>query len=163
MSTSRPSFPRNLCIRLSTFSALSVVLFYLIVQPASTPEPFSEPFHHGLEEETVTNGVSSKCSPRDWSAGTWKRKENPVVVVKPDDVYAASGFKGCASNREMPWHLSNGNPQEFAWRGNVSAYDWVPSAVCDDMRDHFEESLVVDLVERGGWLLIGVFFFVSKK
>ncbi|KIO16676.1 hypothetical protein M407DRAFT_57265, partial [Tulasnella calospora MUT 4182] len=76
-------------------------------------------------------------------------------VTKSDDVYAASGFDGCASNREVGWHLSSDHPDYFPWRGNVSAYDWVPPKSCDDMQNDFRESLVVDLVERGGWLLIG--------
>ncbi|KAG8998121.1 hypothetical protein FRB90_012359 [Tulasnella sp. 427] len=138
-----------LCIRLSAFAAVSLALFYFIIKPSSVSRPWKS-----RPGGTVPSG-SAKCSPKDWSAGMWIRKESPVVVSKPDDVYAASGFKGCASNREVPWHLANDHPDDLPWRGNISAYDWVPASACNDMETNFQESMVIDLVEKGGWLLIG--------
>ncbi|KAG8900487.1 hypothetical protein FRC01_010119 [Tulasnella sp. 417] len=141
------------------FALVSLLLLYLITKPASV----STTQWKDSWGETVTDEQSQqppapaggKCSPADWSAGAWRRKNNATVVAKSDDVYAASGFDGCVSNREVGWHLSSDHPEHFSWRGNVSAYEWVPAATCDDMKNDFRDSLVVDLVERGGWLLIG--------
>lgn len=133
------------------FALVSLVLLFFVTQSPSIPTPWRV-----SSGEAVAVAVGSrKCSPADWSAGTWRRKENPMEVTKSDDVYAASGFHGCASNREVGWHLSNDHPEYFPWRGNVSAHAWVPPETCDDMPNDFRELLVVDLVERGGWLLIG--------
>jgi len=70
----------------------------------------------------------------------------------------SSGFLGCASNREYGWHLGTewDDNTEFPrrwWRGNVSAYDWVPG--CERYGRADRETWVTRLVEDGGWLILG--------
>ncbi|KAG8983831.1 hypothetical protein FRB94_008686 [Tulasnella sp. JGI-2019a] len=95
------------------------------------------------------------CSPEDWAGGSWQEKSHPVVVHTPDDAFPASGFLGCASNREVEWHLSRDHPEYNDWRGNVSRWDWQGAGRCSADVPNDRETMVIDLVENGGWLLIG--------
>ncbi|KAG8885058.1 hypothetical protein FRB98_002017 [Tulasnella sp. 332] len=95
------------------------------------------------------------CSPKDWSAGSWRPKSDPVVVRSPEDGIPASGFLGCASNREIAWHLGTDHPDLYDWRGNVSRWDWEGAGRCAADVPNDREAMVIDLVENGGWLLIG--------
>ncbi|KAG9047735.1 hypothetical protein FS837_001632 [Tulasnella sp. UAMH 9824] len=133
------------------FAFVSLTLLYFIT-PSTTR--VSNQWDASLEEP-VAEVPLGKCSPADWSAGAWRRKENAMRVTKSEDVYAVSGFSGCASRHEDGFNLAGDQPDYFAWRGNVSAYEWIPPHNCDDVLDDYRESLVVDLVEKGGWLLIG--------
>ncbi|KAG8969055.1 hypothetical protein FRC03_004729 [Tulasnella sp. 419] len=138
-----PHLTRIICI----FSFVFLLLFIYIWQKPT--------FRHTPNlDSSFPPFIDGKCSPEAWSAGKWERKEDPPQVVEPEDVYKASGFLGCASSREIQWHLSNDHPNEMNWRGNVSAYDWVPPSTCGDIPDD-REMIVKDLVEQGGWLLIG--------
>lgn len=98
------------------------------------------------------------CRPRDYIAGHWSRRRDAREVWTEQDAVQSSGFLGCASNREYGWHLGTewDDNTEFPrrwWRGNVSAYDWVPG--CARYRRADRETWVTRLVEEGGWLILG--------
>ena len=69
------------------------------------------------------------------------------------DVLAFGGFEGCASDREYKWHLGADDDQLGRFP-EVAAYDWTPAPSCN-VRQFQREAFVKDLVEQGGWLLIG--------
>jgi hypothetical protein len=123
-----------------------IIIFALLIytwqRPVSLPT-IQNPF-----------GSSKVCTPAEWSAGRWERRQKPLSIIQEEDVYPASGFQGCASSREVGWHLSSDHPDEFPWRGNVSAYDWIPGSSCEDIPED-NVAIVKSLVEEGGWLLIG--------
>ena len=128
------------------FAVISIIFFLYLWRWPTTPA-FIPKIRTGNDQ----------CTPEEWSSGRWERRPNPPQVHKPEDVYAASGFKGCASNREVEWHLANDHPDDYNWRGNVSSYEWVPGSACGDIPDD-REAIVKSLVEQGGWLLIGGMF-----
>ena len=71
------------------------------------------------------------------------------------DAIAFGGFQGCAADREFFWHLASDRPEQWENRFPM-AYDylWSPGDGCD-LRPLDREALVRDLVEKGGWMLIG--------
>lgn len=139
----------GLPIKLGLFSLCSFILFFAFsaAPPLLKPKPTST-------FQPYDNLFSPSCTPEDWSSGSWVKKSEPKQVLKADDVYEASGFLGCASNREVGWHLSSDHENELPWRGNVSAYEWRPAPHCK-VPNNYRDSLLTDLVQKGGWLLIG--------
>lgn len=150
---SHPSAVMRLVIVLGLF--FLVLTFFAWSNPSymSTSAIFSS------SSSTTTSRQSDfavhGCSPEDWASGSWQEKRDPVVVRTPEDGFAASGFLGCASNREVGWHLSTDHADLFDWRGNVSRWDWQGAGRCAVEVPNNRETMVIDLVENGGWLLIG--------
>lgn len=121
-------------------------------------------FHSDVEEgKKPWSQISDlNCAPEQYSAGYWRRRPQSLLrpMLTPEDVYPISGFQGCASSREVDWHLAkNWYDEEEVWvrpwRGNVSAYDWIPGSGCEAYSKPTQQQLVTQLVERGGWLIIG--------
>lgn len=99
----------------------------------------------------------SQCTPEQWAAGQWTRRTPPRThkqnASSVAEVLEFEGFQGCASDREYKWHLAADDDQ-FDRFPEVAAYEWTPPSSCN-VRDLDREALVADLVEKGGWLLIG--------
>jgi len=71
------------------------------------------------------------------------------------DAIAFAGFEGCAADREFFWHLGADHPELWENRYPMAFdYDWSPAEDCK-IRPFNREALVADLVQKGGWLLIG--------
>ncbi|KAH9942482.1 uncharacterized protein BXZ73DRAFT_88044 [Epithele typhae] len=70
------------------------------------------------------------------------------------DAYAMLGLQGCASSREVYWHLGANSETRFDRFPGVSSWRWEPPQECMAEEASAEE-LVKHLVEHGGWLLIG--------
>lgn len=168
-----------------TFSALTFVsLFLLTCILATTPiigyitrhpfftqythhddQVFFQALHSDGEEGKPSNQISDLkefCSPENYSEGYWLRRPESLLrpMLTPEDVYPISGFQGCASSREVNWHLAkewqdDEEARSRPWRGNVSAYDWIPGSGCESYSKPTQEQLVAQLVERGGWLILG--------
>ena len=103
------------------------------------------------------------CTPEDWSAGTWKRKQPVfpnanVTLKKPEDIYELNGLGGCAADREIWWHLGVDHEELWDRFPDAMAYEWIPGEKCAGVRPLTGEDLVRDLVERGGWLVLGGMF-----
>lgn len=97
------------------------------------------------------------CSPQAWSAGQWVSKPPPTTntnFTKPQDAYEFLGLEGCASSREHWWHLAADKPELYNRFPGVASWRWSPSDDCA-VRDLDASAIVKDLVEQGGWLLIG--------
>lgn len=136
-------------------NALLVICAIVLFLSIASWQPDTSSFHIRFDRSAQKVTAGERCSPQAWSNGGWVRKPDAKQMIEADDVYEISGFLGCGSNRDVLWHLGNGDPKQFGWRGNVSAYDWAPGAGCPKMPSSWREDLVVDLVENGGWLLIG--------
>ena len=101
---------------------------------------------------------TGKCSAEAYAAGSWKPANKFPQGTKMNesvDAIAFGGFEGCAADREFFWHLGSDRPEQWENRFPM-AYDhvWSPSKECD-IRPLDRDALVTDLVEKGGWLLIG--------
>ncbi|KAH6906538.1 hypothetical protein BKA70DRAFT_1372481 [Coprinopsis sp. MPI-PUGE-AT-0042] len=140
---------------------------------------------------TLTFPLSSqaKCSPEDYSNGTWVYRPyttrpqqlsrtnlldagDAIHPPGPNDTQAMSQYsdalkfaryEGCASSREYWWHLG-ADPKEMWDRfPGVAEWEWVPGKRCragsgrwgDGLREWDTQEVIKELVEGGGWLLIG--------
>lgn len=98
----------------------------------------------------------SECTPQDWASGQWTRRvpaRTKQNVTSRADVLEFEGFEGCASDREYSWHLAADEDQWDRFP-EVAAYQWTPPSSCN-VRQFEREAFVRDLVEKGGWLLLG--------
>jgi hypothetical protein len=68
-----------------------------------------------------------------------------------------SGFSGCASSREFYWHLAADNEDQWDRFPAAQSYKWEvgKDEGCKGLRELNQEDMVRDLVEQGGWLLVG--------
>ncbi|KAI1785474.1 hypothetical protein LXA43DRAFT_976214 [Ganoderma leucocontextum] len=97
------------------------------------------------------------CPPLSWAAGQWVSKPPPTTrtnLTKPQDAYEFLGLQGCASSREHWWHLAADKPELYDRFPAVASWEWSPPSDCA-VRDLDPSAIVKDLVEQGGWLLIG--------
>ena len=133
------------------FSVLYVVRFFRYL-----PEP--------LSTFPALRRTRSSCAPRDWAAGKWVPKPPPTNrtdFIKEEDALEFLGFQGCASTREFYWHLGSANSQLFDRFPGVASWKWQPAPECD-IDEPDSAMLVKDLVEQGGWLLVGGEFSVAR-
>ncbi|KAH9941120.1 uncharacterized protein BXZ73DRAFT_88307 [Epithele typhae] len=70
------------------------------------------------------------------------------------DAYAMMGLEGCASSREVFWHLGADNEGRWDRFPGVASWRWEPPSGCT-AEEASAGVLVRHLVEKGGWLLIG--------
>ena len=99
----------------------------------------------------------ASCPPRDWAAGQWVPKPPPTNrtrLSRPEDAYEFLGLEGCASSREVFWHLAADAERLYDRFPGVASWAWQPPASCA-IRALDPAVLVKDLVEHGGWFLIG--------
>lgn len=98
-----------------------------------------------------------QCPPDLWASGQWAHRNPPRTdiqnVTSVADVLALEGFQGCASDREYKWHITADEDQWDRFP-DVASYEWTPPTNCNVR--HFERQQVIrDMVEKGGWLLLG--------
>lgn len=119
--------------------------------------PYSTSLGSSLVVPSVLDSTrqSAPCSPSLWSAGQWKPIEprSSSTVQSVADILTLEGFQGCASDREYKWHIAADDDQWDRFP-DVASYVWTPPDECN-VRPLNPEALVKDLVEKGGWLLIG--------
>ncbi|KAG6375609.1 hypothetical protein JVT61DRAFT_3175 [Boletus reticuloceps] len=98
----------------------------------------------------------SACSPEAWSSGYWTHSPNTDLsaLTSPDQVFAFNGLEGCAADREYYWHLGVDHEELFDRFPAVASYKWQPSSQCD-VRPLNGAAIVKDMVEQGGWLVLG--------
>lgn len=81
-----------------------------------------------------------------------------------EDALRIAGFEGCASSREVDWHLAVDDVGKWDRFPDVSSWEWVPGEGCEALRSFDPVALVRELVEGGGWLLVGgMSFFIIIK
>ncbi|TRM70243.1 hypothetical protein BD626DRAFT_625468 [Schizophyllum amplum] len=143
---------RSLSAKLIALGAVFtfVVLGYIFTIGTSTTITLPEfPFF------TETR-VRSTCTPEAYARGSWeyRPRTNKTAMTNKDEALEFAGFQGCASSREYYWHLAADNEEQWDRFPDAFNYEWVPSDECS-VRDFKPEELLKDLVEKGGWLLIG--------
>ncbi|GAA5901679.1 hypothetical protein JCM8208_001576 [Rhodotorula glutinis] len=105
------------------------------------------------------------CTAAEWSSGAWVPKDPPLTPnATRVDVLAASGFKGVTQSWFKPaWflHTKPGDWLEmgedgYRWRAAQWRWEAGGRDVCRDEVGPTEgEALLRELVERGGWLIVG--------
>ncbi|KAJ3505727.1 hypothetical protein NLJ89_g7266 [Agrocybe chaxingu] len=97
------------------------------------------------------------CTPQAYSDGTWvyHPRTNATKMTDPKDAHAFSGFEACASSREYFWHLASDREDQWDRFPKAQSWQWVPGRGCEDMRPLDPAALVKDMVEDGGWYLVG--------
>lgn len=101
--------------------------------------------------------VRGSCPPQAWNDGTWeysKPHTNLTSLTRKEDVMEFVPFEGCASDREYWWHLASEEETQWNRWPSVASYLWQPSDECD-ARPLDGAAMVKDMVEQGGWLLLG--------
>ena len=101
---------------------------------------------------------TGKCPPDVYAAGSWQpaHKFPPGTKMKTSsDAIAFGGFEGCAADRGFFWHLASDKPDQWENRFPMAQdHVWSTPDECD-IRPLQRDELVADLVQKGGWLLIG--------
>lgn len=72
-----------------------------------------------------------------------------------------SGFEKCASSREYFWHLGADDEAQYDRFPGAQSWEWIPGSGCEEMQPLNAETLVRNLVEDGGWYLVGGEFLFS--
>ncbi|PCH35913.1 hypothetical protein WOLCODRAFT_107936 [Wolfiporia cocos MD-104 SS10] len=143
-------------LQLAALAALALAAYVLYTTPL-----LSHPLR-ALAALAPQPRVRASCPPRAYANGSWvPRATVPVSTARadlrmhaPEDALAFAGFDGCASSREFWWHLAADKESLWDRFPGVTSWEWMPAEDCD-LRPFSAAALVKDLVETGGWLLIG--------
>ena len=140
MFTLRISLSRRLIILTTTFF-FTLYTFYSIA-PSLKFSSFS---------------LLHSCSPLDYSEGQWvySPHTSKMNMTQQEDALEFSGFSGCASSREFFWHLASDREEQWDRFPAAQSWKWVPGENCTGLRPLDARHLVKDLVEDGGWYLVG--------
>lgn len=92
------------------------------------------------------------CTAEDWSSGRWKPRK-PLKGSATNGVFGQLGFEGCASGIDVEGHLGLNSDGSNPLPGRAN-FEWVPGKGCR-VRKFKKERLVRQLVEIGGWFLVG--------
>ncbi|THH12694.1 hypothetical protein EW146_g7457 [Bondarzewia mesenterica] len=103
--------------------------------------------------------VRASCTPEAWSQGNWSYRPHfpnaNLTLTDRTEAFKFNGLEGCASDREFWWHLGVDREEQWDRFPVVMDYEWVPGDECSGVRSLTGAALVKDLVERGGWLVLG--------
>lgn len=96
------------------------------------------------------------CPPRSYAAGKWVYRPRTDLneMTDKDQALTFAGLEGCASSREYYWHLASDQEEQWGRFPMVSSWEWQPGSDCN-AREFVKEEMVRDLVEQGGWLILG--------
>ncbi|KAJ7762787.1 hypothetical protein DFH07DRAFT_882804 [Mycena maculata] len=97
------------------------------------------------------------CSPKSYADGEWihRPRTSDTLMVNREDALRYAGFEGCASSREYYWHLAADNEEHWNRFPDVNSWQWQPKQPECHIQDMQPLDLLRELVEEGGWLLIG--------
>lgn len=148
-------------------SRLRTVLLAAVVSGTILYALYASPLWLSLSDRLalLTNPrYQGTCPPQAYANGSWTPKPHPprvpgrapddIAMHQQEDALAFAGFEGCASSREFWWHLAADKPQLWDRFPAVTSWDWTPGDDCE-MRALDGAAVVKDMVENGGWLLIG--------
>ncbi|KAI0329672.1 hypothetical protein GY45DRAFT_842770 [Cubamyces sp. BRFM 1775] len=147
----RPLFspPRSLSAKFLTLFAIFSVLYVTHSFLPSSLKP---------SLSVSSSRTRGTCPPRSYAAGKWVPQPPPPTtrqnMSQTSDVYEFLGLEGCASSREVFWHLGADHEEIWDRFPGVASWRWQPPDDCQ-VRDLNTASIIRDLVEQGGWLLIG--------
>ena len=151
--------PRSLVARLVALVAM--VTFMLAIYTYSSQHTFKFRLP-GLAIFSHRKPLS--CTPDAWNNGhwQWKPRSNLTAMTRKEDALEFAGLESCASDREFFWHLASDTEAQWKRWPNVSSYAWKPSDDCD-VRPLDAPAMVKDMVEQGGWLLLGGEFSIPPE
>lgn len=140
--------PRHLSVKVIAFGALTTV--------AVTVYTFSSSLRLSNWSSIFASRQRSTCTPEAWNSGYWTYSPNTDLpaLTNADQALVFAGFEGCAGDREYYWHLGTDHEEQWDRFPNVSSYRWQPSSECD-VRPLNGAAMVKDMVENGGWLMLG--------
>lgn len=147
--------PRSLAAKLIGLGAM--VTFMLAIYTYSSQSTFHlrVPALSSIFS-TPPSRVRGSCSPQAWNQGKWEYspRTNLTAMTKKEDALEFAGFESCASDREFWWHLASDTEEQWNRWPKVTQYKWMPEENCD-ARPLDGAAMVKDMVEEGGWLLLG--------
>jgi len=165
--------------RTTTLSAFAAVLFILVVTwyhlSASLPPrnlatvDADRVLPQGVQP--ASKKVNSRCTPRSWASGKWVYRSvsgegtstGYPIARSEQDALALLGFSGCASKgstkRHTWWHLGASDATKWDRYPGVASWKWMPGEDCGGFEERTSEWMVKELVEGGGWFLIGGMFY----
>lgn len=76
-------------------------------------------------------------------------------MTSPEDALTFSGFEKCASSREYYWHLASDRQDHWDRFPAAQSWEWIPGEKCKGMSPLTPEDLIRNMVEDGGWYLVG--------
>ncbi|KAL0575623.1 hypothetical protein V5O48_006348 [Marasmius crinis-equi] len=76
-------------------------------------------------------------------------------MTRKEDAFSFSGFQGCASSREVFWHLASDKEDQWDRFPAAHSWKWEPNEASCLIPPLSTGVLVKHLVEQGGWLLLG--------
>jgi hypothetical protein len=138
-------------IGLSVVLTLALTLLTLPLKPRVRDLPV-------LTTTVAPERKRASCSPEAWTDGQWKYRprsnSTKTSAATEEEVHALAGFTGCTSSRQYEWHLGYDSKERQRKLPKVDSYQWTPSTECDIHPLH-GAALTKELIEQGGWLLVG--------
>lgn len=146
-----PMNPRSLTARLISLGV--ILLCMLALYTYSSQSSYNFRFR---DLSIFSQRRRSACPPNAWDSGQWvyKPHTNLTSMTKKEDALEFAGLEGCASDREFFWHLASDVKEQWNRWPKVSSYVWKPARNCD-VRPLDGSAMIKDMVEQGGWLLLG--------
>ncbi|KAF5328648.1 hypothetical protein D9619_011535 [Psilocybe cf. subviscida] len=140
-----------------TWLALLLSAFFVLYTLSSSSYSASLPQLNYPWSTTAAESLQV-CSPEAYVSGHWAKRptaSNATRMSKPQDALAFSGFEGCASSREYNWHLASDKEEQYDRFPSAQSWEWIPGEECHGVGRLDKEKLVRDLIEDGGWYLVG--------
>ena len=150
--------PRALAARLIGLGAMITFMLALYTYSSQSSFKFRLP-----DLSIFSQRKRSSCPPDSWNNGQWeyKPRANLTAMTKKEDALEFAGFESCASDREFFWHLASDVEEQWGRWPKVSSYVWKPSDDCT-VRPLDGSAMLKDMVEQGGWLLMGGMFEILR-
>ncbi|KAF8513175.1 hypothetical protein BU17DRAFT_53470 [Hysterangium stoloniferum] len=152
-------FSQRRCVTIIFFTVSSVIICLFTISSTYVGDfvPFPS---RTIRRPSVYVASAYGCTPDAFASGRWSRKPDVHPLSDTSQIMNASGFLGCAKKAEEGLQLGLDWDEEhesllLPWRGNVSAYDWIPGASCEGYNKPEPTDILRQLVEDGGWLLLG--------
>ena len=135
--------------RLLGLAAISFVILLFFIRTSFTS--FETRLYYPWSPRT------DSCSPQAYAEGFWSHHPRTTAekMTSPDDALAFSGFEKCASSREYYWHLAADTEAQWDRFPAAQSWEWIPGEQCKGIRPMNPEGLIRDLVQDGGWYLVG--------
>ncbi|KAG2016437.1 hypothetical protein CC2G_009605 [Coprinopsis cinerea AmutBmut pab1-1] len=124
------------------------------------PGPLTKTYNLTSSSTDSPPPIVAEGDPEDPISGDGTKPPTSYLqnMTKSEDVLTFTRFEACASSREYWWHLAADRPEQFDRFPGPTEWEWVPGGRCKGnpgLRDWDREEVVRELVEGGGWLLVG--------
>ncbi|RDB16323.1 hypothetical protein Hypma_003014 [Hypsizygus marmoreus] len=149
--------PRSLSVKIFGLGTTFVLLFFLYLY--NSPTSFSSILSSGSSRFGFDRQPGT-CPPRAYANGRWAGpyyRTTAATMTNKSQALEFSGFEGCASSREFDWHLASDNEGQWNRFPTAQSYQWTVGKQdgCEGLEELDKEKMVRDMVEQGGWLLLG--------